>query len=344
MKKASLPPQKISAASRLHRLRELFSPEDRVLIVIDADPDSIASALAFKRLLWREVAQVAMARINDIKRGDNLLLVDLLRVPLIPAAECNPRAFTRTVILDSQPHHKAPFARYRFDVIIDHHPLAGEKTPKAAFVDIRPEYGAASTILTEYLLAARIRLSARLATALFYAIKSETRSFERKAGPEDMRAFRHLFPYVDKGMIRKIELSEMPPDVLRHFRTALEVVRIARDWAFAHLGRVSNPDALVMVADFLIRIQGVSWSAVSAVAGEHLVVIVRSDGYRKNAGAVVGRAFGHLGTAGGKIEAARAEIPLANLQESLLDTSQESFEEFVWTTLRASARKGASRG
>ena len=37
----------------LPRLYQLFSHEDRLLILIDADPDSIASALALKRLLWR---------------------------------------------------------------------------------------------------------------------------------------------------------------------------------------------------------------------------------------------------------------------------------------------------
>jgi nanoRNase/pAp phosphatase (c-di-AMP/oligoRNAs hydrolase) len=329
---------KVSTAERLRRLRELFSPDERVLIVIDADPDSIASALAFKRLLWRKVAQVTIARINEIKRGDNLCMIDLLEVPLVPAAEVDPAAFSRTVMLDSQPQHKAEFARFQPEVIIDHHPLTGGG-PQASFVDIRPDYGAAATIMTEYLRSARIVPSVRVATALFYAIKSDTRGFERKAGEEDMRAFRYLFSHADKGMVRKIELSEMPASLLPSFQAALANLHISRGWAFAHLGEVPNPDALVLVADFLIRIQEVSWSAVSGVAGGSLVVVVRNDGYHKNAGRVVAAAFGSLGTAGGKRESARAEIPLAALEAHLLDTSQTSFERFIWSGLRAAAGK-----
>jgi len=333
--KKPAPRPKTSIAERLRRLREMFAFEDRVLIVIDADPDSIACALAFKRLLWREVAVVTIAHINEIKRGDNLAMIDLLKVPLVPIAEVQATAYTKVVMLDNQPQHKAALSAFRPDVIIDHHPVEGGG-PKAAFVDIRPDYGAAATMLTEYLRSARIRPSVRLATALFYAIKSDTLGFERKAGEEDMRAFRFLFTYANKGMVRKIELSEMPVSVLRHFRTALTSMRISRGWAFAHLGKVGTPDALVMVADFLLRIQGVSWTAVSGLTEEALVVVVRNDGYRKNAGRVVARAFGELGTAGGKLESARAEIPLPNLKDYLLDTSQKSCERFVRASLRAS--------
>lgn len=332
------PPAKASTAEKLRRLRELFSFEDRVLIVIDADPDAIASALAFKRLLWREVSQVTIARINEIARGDNRLMVELLKVPLVAAAEIDPATYTRTVMVDSQPHHKAGFAPFKPDVIIDHHPL-GSPPPQATFVDIRPGYGATATMMTEYLRSARIRPSVRLATALYYAIKSDTKSFERRAGEEDMRAFRYLFSHASKGMVRKIELAEMPVAVLRHFRTALAGLRLSRGWAFAHLGRAGSGDSLVLVADFLIRIQGVSWSVVSGQVGDTLTVIVRNDGYRKNAGRAVARAFGALGTAGGKEESARAEIPLANLKDRLPEASQRELERFVWHSLRPTTRK-----
>ena len=45
---------------RLRKLWQLFNHEDRLLILIDADPDSIASALALKRLLWRRLASCAI--------------------------------------------------------------------------------------------------------------------------------------------------------------------------------------------------------------------------------------------------------------------------------------------
>ena len=48
----------------LTRLYQLFAYEDRVLILINADPDSIASAMALKRLLWRRVTACVISYIQ----------------------------------------------------------------------------------------------------------------------------------------------------------------------------------------------------------------------------------------------------------------------------------------
>ena len=71
---------KLSAIERLRRFYKLFSGDDHVLIVINADPDAIASAMAVKRLLWRKVASVTISHINTIERPDNLAMIRLLGV------------------------------------------------------------------------------------------------------------------------------------------------------------------------------------------------------------------------------------------------------------------------
>ena len=70
----------ISALEKLKRFYAQFSADDNVLILINADPDSIASAMAVKRLLWRRVAGVTISNINVIKRPDNLAMIRLLGV------------------------------------------------------------------------------------------------------------------------------------------------------------------------------------------------------------------------------------------------------------------------
>ena len=49
---------------KLGRFYEQFAGSDQVLILINADPDAIASAMAVKRLLWRKVAGVTISHIN----------------------------------------------------------------------------------------------------------------------------------------------------------------------------------------------------------------------------------------------------------------------------------------
>lgn len=300
-----------SNKQRIKRFYEQFAGTDRVLILINADPDAIACALAVKRLLWRRVASVTLSNINIISRPDNLNMIRLLGVDMIHDAKINPDSYDKHVIVDSQPGHNERFSRFSYSVIIDHHPDNGETAP---YKDIRPDYGATSTILTEYLKAARIKPSARLATALFYAIKTDTANFERTAAHADMRAFQYLFKYANIHLARKIEQADLKLEFLDDFQKALSTYTCSRNRVYVHLGPVKNPDINVILADFFMRVNTVTWSVVSGVYEDKLIVIVRNDGLRKDAGKFVGKVFGHLGSAGGHKSMARAELSLDRLE------------------------------
>ena len=72
------------------------------------------------------------------------------------------------------------------------------------------QYGATSTILTEYLEACGADVSQRLATALLYGIKSDTLMLNRETGPADLRAFMSLYPLTNYNTLRRIERPELP--------------------------------------------------------------------------------------------------------------------------------------
>ena len=299
-----------SISEKLRRLLGLFSREDRLLILINADPDAIAGAMALKRLLWRQVSATTIAHVNTITRPDNLSMIRLLKIELVPIKEVDQAQFTRCAILDSQPSHHEGFQGINFDVIIDHHPDTGAKAP---FADVRPNYGATSTIMTQYLRAAKIKPSAKLATALFYGIKTDTMNFERKAVIEDVNAFQFLFRYVNVHTARRIEQAEFTLDSLKYYRTALEKMRVRKQRIHVHLGTVTNPDICVSIADFFMGIHDIAWAVVSGTYQVRLIIIVRNDGIRKDAGKLLSEVFQDLGPAGGHKAMARVEIPLKNL-------------------------------
>jgi nanoRNase/pAp phosphatase (c-di-AMP/oligoRNAs hydrolase) len=62
------------------------------------------------------------------------------------------------------------------------------------------------------------------------------------------------------------------------------------------------------------QIFSVDWSIVSGLYDRNLVVILRNDGLRKDAGNVAQKSFAAAGSAGGHKSSARAEIPLENLK------------------------------
>jgi nanoRNase/pAp phosphatase (c-di-AMP/oligoRNAs hydrolase) len=316
-----------SISEKLHNLLNLFDPRDRVLITIDADPDALASAVALKRLLWHKVQSATIAHFNDIRRIGNVTMVRLLKIPLVRLHKINPQDFSRILLVDGQPHHHEAFCDLQYDAVIDHHPIT--ISVDAPFVDIRPNYGATATMMTEYLRSARIRPSKSLATALLYAIRVDTHNFELGALEEDVKAFRYLFTYANMNLLRKIEISDMGVRDLKYFQQALESKRVIKGKIFTHLDQVNSPDILVLVADFFMRCHEIAWTVVSGVCNNLLVVIIRNDGFRKNAGNWAIKAFGRLGSAGGHRAMARAEIPLANLDGQLTKTETSNLGRFV---------------
>ncbi len=300
----------ISTREKLRRFLDLFRGEDHVLIPIVADPDAIASAMAVKRLLWRRIASVTIANVNKILRPDNLAMVRLLSVGMVAFNQIDPERFSRVVMVDAQPDHHPALESLDVQAIFDHHPDTGYR---AAFTDIRPAYGAASTIMTEYLKAARIKPSSKLATGLYLGIKTDTANFERQALMEDVRAFQFLFRHTNTALARRIEQAEIKRAFLKYYLKAIETHTIRKARCYVHLGPVPSPDLCVLIADFFMHLDSITWSIVSGIYQGKLIVIFRNDGLRKNAGLVAKESFGPWGKAGGHKSAARAEALLEKI-------------------------------
>ncbi|OEU49037.1 MAG: phosphoethanolamine methyltransferase [Desulfobacterales bacterium S3730MH5] len=306
--------RRLSNKERLRSFLRHFNRKDRVLLVIIADPDAIAGAQAVKRLLSRRVDEVTIAHPNEIKRVNNLAMRDFLKIPLQRLKTIKKDQYTKFVLIDSQPSHHPNLMPINFDVVIDHHPITDGW--HASFVDIRPEYGATASMLTEYLKAADIKPSVALATALFYGIKVDTQNFTKKTTHSDVLCFQYLFKRINQQLLNKIENADIRRSELKYFKIALETMKTSKGRIYAHLGRVGNPDILVVVADFFKHVHEIGWVILSGQYGEKLVVIFRCDGYKRDAGKLAGRVFGKIGAAGGHKQSARAEIPLKNLPDT----------------------------
>ena len=174
----------------------------------------------------------------------------------------------------------------------------------------------------------------RLATALLYAIKTDTANFERSGIEEDVRQFRYLFQHANMNLLKKIEKSELRPSDLDYFQTALANRAVTKKGIYTHLGKVSNPDICVQVADFFTRVHGIGWTFVSGVYEDKVIIIIRNDGYLKNAGKFASITFGDIGSAGGHQGAARVEIPFDTLKEKGIKGYGSSLVEFIRKRLR----------
>jgi nanoRNase/pAp phosphatase (c-di-AMP/oligoRNAs hydrolase) len=298
---------------RVQQYQRYLSDADRILILLhnDPDPDAIASGLALRNLLRRTRQTAIIGCMSGVTRPENLRMLKLLDLQIEVLAAEQVRNFDRIALVDVQPHY-FPGLLPHADLVIDHHPE--QMGYNAVFKDIRPQYGSTSTILTEHMRAVDIDISERTATAMLYAIKSDTLFFNRQANRVDLDAFSYLYPLADATMIRKMEGAEITAERLDFVIKAWQHGRMVEHVFCAFIGEPAREDFIPYVADFYLQLENVQWSVISGVVNDTFVVSVRNLGYSRNAGDFVRRWFNDIGSAGGHRTMAKAVVPLEAFQ------------------------------
>lgn len=302
---------------RVQRLRR-FAEEVPILPIylqMEPDPDAIASALAVRRVLGRRDSTAPIVSLGRITRPENRRMVELLRLPVTQVTPAELRRFDRLIAVDVQPQVLEGSA-VRL-AVIDHHPP--EDGYSAELLDIRPDYGATATILTEYLRAIdERRIGRRLATALLYGIQTDTARLSRGVSTADVDAYAFLHARADHALLKRIAQPSHSASAMRTFGRALAELRVERDLAVAHLGTV-DAERLHLVADladFCLSLEGAAWVAVGARVGGELEIALRHRGPGLGAGALAHRLAGKVGSGGGHASMARVSLPITEVDPS----------------------------
>src|SRR5438094_2669497 len=250
--------------ARVLQYQRYFSDADRVLIMLhnDPDPDAMASGLALRNILRRTRATAIIGAIQGVTRPENLRMANLLDIHVEAISPESIKEYDRVAMVDVQPHYFGGLID-QVDLVIDHHPEQPGYT--AVFKDIRPDYGSTSTILTEHLRAVDVNISERTATAMLYAIKSDTLFFNRSTNRVDLEAFSYLYPLSDPALIRKMEGAEITVERLEHVTRAMATSRLRHQVLSAFLGETTREDFIPYTADFLLQIEDVKWTIVSGI-------------------------------------------------------------------------------
>jgi len=313
---------------RVQQYQRFLSDADRILILLhnDPDPDAMASGLALRNVLRRTKQTAVIAALHGVTRPENQRMANLLdiHVEIVTAAQLND--FDRIAMVDVQPHYFGG-AIDRVDLVIDHHPEQPGYT--AVYKDIRADYGSTSTILTEHLRAVDANISERTATAMLYAIKSDTLFFNRQANRVDIEAFSYLYPLADAALIRKMEGAEITLDRLDYVLRAKQYGLMQEQVFCAFLGNTLRDDFIPYVADFYLQLEDVKWTIVAGIVGESLVMSVRNLGYSRNAGEFVRKHFADIGSAGGHRAMAKAVVPITAFKEKFGNLSPREITERV---------------
>jgi len=170
-----------------------------------------------------------------------------------------------------------------------------------------------------------VNISERTATAMLYAIKSDTLFFARHTNRVDLEAFTFLYPLADAALIRKMEGAEITLERLEYINRASRS-GILRDQVFsAFVGEAQREDFIPYTADFFLQLEDVKWTIVAGIVGKLLIVSVRNLGYSRNAGEFVKRWFAEIGSAGGHRAMAKAVVPMDRFRAKHGDLDPDAF-------------------
>ena len=311
----------------LSTLRTLSGP---LLVVMhdNPDPDAIASALGLSRVAESVGVPADPCYGGEIAHQENRAMVNLLDLHLRTFEGIDLDDYDGVALVD---HSRAGIndslpEGYPVDVVIDHHPPRG--AVDGSFIDIRPDLGATSTLIGEYLSRLGIEPDRKLATALLYGIRIDTKDFTRSTSIADFEAAASLSAYADESTLERVESPSVSPETLRVLARAIEGRDVRGSTVASCVGEITDRDTLAQAAERLLALDGIAVTFVYGYMDGVIYGSARARGAELDIGELLRNALDPVGSAGGHATMAGAQVPLGILEEV---SESESLAEVVET-------------
>lgn len=313
----------------LQHLDNLFADATNFLAVThnNPDPDAIASAAALTFLVeTRYNINVSMAYRGNIGRAENRTMIDKLDIHLKQFNRVRLKKYDCIALVDGQPYAgNTPDMDY--NLVIDHHPI--RKDTKGDVLVIRPDVGVTATILVEWLAEASINIPVNLATALSYAISSETQNLGRESSQADVQAYLHVYTRASMRKLAQILYPKLPREYFITLAKTLYRTMVFRHLICAHLGDIPVVEIVSEMADFLLRLERASWVLCTGRLKGQLILSVRTTNPKARAGKMVKQMVYDSRTVGGHDMIAGGYVDIQDLKspdiEKLEDELMQKF-------------------
>lgn len=329
------------AAQRSDRLLEVLRPFAKVAIVThdNPDPDAIASGWALHRLVSSRLkCSVRLLGGGDIVRAENREMVKLLKPPLELVTSFQADAQTAAVLVDcgaGAANHLLSKAGLAPIAVIDHHETHG--CPVRGYCDLRPRMAASASIVGSYLREQKITPDEQLATALMYAIRTETRHAEIRYTRLDRGIFAWLAGLMSPNLLTAIENAPLTRAYFGDLALALQNTVLYGHAAICFLPRAEGAEVIGEVCDLLIRCTEIRMVLCASMIGSDLLLSVRTDKECGNSAALVQYVVAGLGQGGGHYHRAGGKIPAACI------TSPEALHKQLRTRWLAACEASSAR-
>jgi nanoRNase/pAp phosphatase (c-di-AMP/oligoRNAs hydrolase) len=295
------------AKGRPHARKLLKLLEGKTNVLITAhehpDPDAIGSAFGLMTLLSLKLpaAKISVSFKGRLGGGINDVFFRETHFTAVPWDDARLAEYDAIILLDAQPafaYSPLP-AGLIPTAVIDHHRPSRGRRPKCSFCDIRTDVGATTSVVFSYFLELEAPIESDLAAIMLYAIETDLAGAAGQPGELDNVALSNLTLKADMRKLYRMRYASLPPSHYVAFATGLNRALVYDSAVFSYLGPIDSPEKPAVVADFLLRLQGIQWSLVLGVYEGKLVLSLRASNPVQAAGDVVGKILRGIGEGGG---------------------------------------------
>jgi nanoRNase/pAp phosphatase (c-di-AMP/oligoRNAs hydrolase) len=308
----------MSAKEKFEQLSKILEGCNKMIILTHdyPDPDSIASAMVLSYLLKNKFnlkSKIVFG--GQVLRAENKAMIIHLNINMMHINRVRWGKKNFVALVDTQKeftNHSLPKFIQPL-LVFDHHIALGNKS--ALFSDVRTHFGATVTILYEYIKAVNLGITSTLATAISYAISSETQDLGREASNKDIETYIDVYPKANKKILSKIIHPKLSREFFVVLNSALKNARQYRNIIHVHLGHIISPEFVSNIADLFLQHERITWAIVTGRLNNQLYVSLRSTNLTTNVGKLLQGVIRRRGFAGGHRMIAGGRINLINPDE-----------------------------
>jgi len=220
------------------------------------DPDAIAGGCALEYLCEKGFGiQARVAYGGMIGRAENRAMVKELKLKLYKLRASDLKRYHNIALVDTQPsfENNSFTVHRKATIVIDQHGSA--KDPWSDFFIVDPDCGASCVVIARAILELGIHIPEWLATALIYGILTDTSNFSRSYRSDLIRTYQEIMPLCNLRALSKIQSPDRSKGAFTALGRGIRRATHHRGLLVSHLGDVSHPDMISMVADFLLTYQ-----------------------------------------------------------------------------------------
>ena len=265
--------------NKVLQLKKALKGEDSVFIQTHdfPDPDAIAGAFGLQFVLKQFNIKSSIIYSGFIVNKTMKEMIKRLRIKVHHATQVDIKGSSKIILIDTQVmHENFTKAAGQYIGCIDHHDIQNRKVLN--FSDIRPDIGASSTIIGEYILDLNIKkIPGNVATAILIGIYIDTFRLSRKVTRADVRIVHELFSCADVGFLNYLTVNNIDLNDLPKFKQSINSLIVIKDIGIVNANDLKSHQMLAILCDFFLQLREIPLVIGSYIKKTKISRSIRSE-------------------------------------------------------------------